>query len=252
MKPARRMARSGLGALVSILLIAVARPSSAALSGGAGYDYQGGPNGLAWSAPLAFGTLSGASGDATLAGYRYHSSDTGWGWTGLANVGVAFSPSAGGRVIGTRAIGDQDYRAWRLQAGPTFHLREGRSLFAYVAHFEDNETSHLNQLGAEVAIPLSPVVSGLAGGALGKWQDDVSSAQGILGLTWSGPKVLQLFGQVMFGKNIASASTLTTQGGAGAPLASRSHGRGAGGSSETTSSAGAEAAGFLGIRVLVP
>ena len=252
MEQARSAVRYGLGALASLVLLAAARPSGAALSGGAGYDYQGGPNGLTWSAPLVFGTLSGTSGDATLAAYRYHSSDTGWGWTGLANLGIAFSPSTGGRVIGTRAVGDQDYRAWRLQAGPTFHLRAERSLFAYVAHFEDNETSHLNQLGAEAAIPLSPVVSGLAGGALGRWQDDVSSAQGILGLTWSGSSVLQLFGQVMFGKNIASASTLTTQGGASAPLASRGHGRAAGGSPETTSSAGAEAAGFLGIRVLVP
>ena len=250
MKPARRMARFGLGALACVLCIATARPSSAAWTPGAGYDYQGGPNGLTWNAPLVFGTLAGHGGDGTLAAYRYHSSDTGWGWSALANIGVTLGSSTGARVIGTHAIGDQDYRAWRLQAGPTIRLGEGRSVFAYAAHFEDNQTAHLNQIGAEAAIPLSPVVSGLAGGALGKWQDDIGSAQGILGLTWSGSSRLQLFGQMMFGKNIASASTLTSQGGASAPLASRGHGRTAGGSSET-SSAGAEAAGFLGIRVFV-
>ena len=229
----------------------MARPAYAALGGGAGYDYQGGPPGLTWSAPLVFGTVSGGENDATLALYRYHSSDNGWGWSGLANVGVSFGSGVGARAIGTRAIGDQDYRAWRVQAGPTFSLREGRSLFVYAAHFEDDQSEHLNQIGAEAGIPLSPVLSGTAGGAFGKWQGDVSSAQGVLGLTWSGPKVLQIFGQALFGTNIASASTLTS-GGANGPFTTRGHGRMAGGSGDTTSSAEAEAAGFLGIRVLVP
>jgi hypothetical protein len=253
MTPVRRLACFGHGALVALFLLASAPGASAALSGGAGYDYQSGPHGLTWSAPLAFGTLAGSGSDGTLAVYRYHSSDTGWGWSGLANLGHSFGPSTGGRVIGIGAVGDQDYRAWRIQGGPTLRFRGGRSLFAYAAHFEDNRSAHLNQIGAEASITLSPVLSGSAGGALGKWQGDVSSAQGILGLTWSGSKVLQLFGQMMFGTNIASPSTLTS-GGVNGPLGTRGRGRGSGGSGDTTSStdAEAEAAGFLGIRILVP
>jgi hypothetical protein len=251
MTSVRRVAHFGHGALFSLFLLALAPQAGAALSGGAGYDYQGGPHGLTWSAPVAFGTLAGKASDGTLAVYRYHSSDTGWGWSGLANLGHSFRSSTGGRVIGIGAVGDQAYRAWRVQGGPTFRFREGRSLFAYAAHFEDNQSAHLNQIGAEASIPLSPVLSGSAGGAVGKWQGDISSAQGILGLTWSGSNALQLFGQMMFGTNIASPSTLTS-GAVNGPLATRGHGRGSGGSIETTSSADAEAAGFLGIRVLVP
>ena len=251
MTPVRRPGCFGHGALVSLFLLTLAPQAGAALSGGAGYDYQSGPHGLTWSAPLAFGTLAGQGGDGTLAVYRYHSSDTGWGWSGLANLGLSLGSSTGGRVFGIKAVGDQDYRAWRVQGGPTFRFREGRSLFAYVAHFEDNQSEHLNQIGAEASIPLSPVFSGSAGGALGKWQGDVSSAQGILGLTWSGSNVLQFFGQVMFGTNLASASTLTS-GGVNGPLGTRGRGRGSSGDTTSSTDAEAEAAGFLGIRVLAP
>jgi hypothetical protein len=253
MRSACPKARFGHGAmLLSLLLAGSVRPASAVVTAGGGYDYQGGPHGLTWSAPLAFGTVAGEEGDATLAVYRYHSSDTGWGWSGLANLGLSFGSDAGGRVVLTRAVGDQDYRAWRVQGGPTVRLREGRSLFAYVAHFEDNQEEKLTQLGAEASIPLSPAVSGLAGGALGKWQGDVSSAQGVLGLTYSGWKSFHVFGQVMFGKNIASASTLTS-GGANGPFTTRGRGHSmAGGSDVGTSTSSADAAGFLGIRVFVP
>ena len=247
------MARFGHGALLlSALLSGSARPASAAVTAGAGYDYQGGPHGLTWSAPLAFGTVAGEEGDATLAVYRYHSSDTGWGWSGLANLGLSFGSDVGGRVVGTRALGDQDYRAWRVQCGPTVRFREGRSLFAYVAHFEDNQEAKLTQVGAEAGIPLSPVISGLAGGAFGMWQGDVSSAQGVLGLTYGGWKWLHVFGQVMFGKNIASASTLTS-GGAAGPFTTRGGGHSmAGGSGDSASTGSTDAAGFVGIRVFVP
>ena len=245
------MARFGHGAVfLFALLSGCPRPASAAATAGAGYDYQGGPHGLTWRAPLAFGTVAGEEGDATLAVYRYHSSDTGWGWSGLANLGLSFGSDAGGRVVGTRAVGDQDYRAWRVQGGPTVRLRGGRSLFAYVAHFEDNQEAKLTQVGAEAGIPLSPVVSGLAGGALGKWQGDVSSAQGVLGITYSGWKSLHVFGQVMFGKNIASASSLTG-GAANGPFTTRGRGHSMS-SAEGASTSSTDAAGFLGIRIFVP
>jgi hypothetical protein len=245
------MARLGHCALVVPLILAgPARPARAAITGGAGYDYQSGPDGLTWSAPLVFGAASGKGADAAIALYRYHSSDTGWGWSGLMNLGIAFDSGMGGRVIGTQAMGDQDYRAWRLQAGPTFRLPEGRSLFAYLAHFEDSDEARLTQVGAEGGFPLSPYVSGLAGGALGKWQGDVSNAQGILGLTWSARKSLQVFGQAMFGKNLASASTLTS-GAANGPFGTKGRGRAtASGSGDTASSI--DAVGFVGIRISVP
>jgi hypothetical protein len=252
MTSVRRMARLGHCTLiVPLLLTGQVRTACAGLTGGAGFDYQSGPDGLTWSAPLVFGVASGKEADAAIALYRYHSSDTGWGWSGLMNLGVAFTSGVGGRLIGTQAIGDQDYRAWRLQAGPTFRLPENRSLFAYVAHYEDSDEARLTQIGGEAGFPLSPSVSGLAGGALGKWQGDISNAQGVLGLTWSARTSLQVFGQAMFGKNIASASTLTS-GAASGPFGTRGHGRAtASGSGDTTTSS-TDWVGFVGIRIFVP
>lgn len=238
--------------MAAMLGAAGARSASAApATAGIGYDYQGGPHGLRWNTPLGFVTIMGERKDGTLLISRYHSSDVGWGWSGLANLGVSSSSGVGGRVIGSRSIGDGDYRAWRVQAGPTFALRENRSLYVYGSHFEDSQGDRLNQIGGEAYFPLGPEFSGLAGVMLGNWQDNASNAQGVLGVTWSCWRAVQVIGQTTFGKNIASSSATAITGGAAGPFGSTGHGHMRTGSSSETSG-GAEAAIFGGIRINIP
>jgi len=254
----RRVAGFGQGkwalVLMAVVLGGAGAGSARAAQGtvGLGYDYQGGPNGLRWNTPLAFATVLGGRKDATVVVSRYHSSDVGWGWSGLANLGLSSSSGVGGRVIGSRSIGDGDYRAWRLQAGPTLVLGENRSLYLYGAHFEDSQSDRLNQIGGEAYFPIcASQFSGVAGGMLGEWQDNASNAQGVFGVTWSHWRALQLIGQMTFGKNIASSSTMAVTGGAAGPFGAGGHGHLHGGSpSEAPSEA--EAAIFGGIRITLP
>jgi len=226
-----------------------ATASGLALAVGAGYDYQAGPAGETWNAPLAFGTMVVDGGDATLSLSRYHSSEVGWGWSGAGNVGLSFSSRAGARVIGIRSIGDGDYRAWRAEAGPTIQLDEDRSLFLYGAHLEDNRGARLNQIGAEGNAPLGVHFSGLASAAFGKWEGSESSAQGTAGVTWSRWKELQVIGQATFGKNIVGPPSAESGGSTG-PLGVG--GRGHSGRPTTGPTSALEAAAFVGIRLMVP
>jgi len=238
--------------MAALLAVSGVRSAKAAsCTAGVGYDYQGGPNGLRWNTPLAFTTITGERKDATLLISRYHSSDVGWGWSGLANLGLSSRSGVGARVIGSRSVGDGDYRAWRLQAGPIFALSANRSLFLYGAHFEDSQGDRLNQIGGEAYLPIGSELSGLAGGMLGEWEGNASNAQLTAGLTWSRWRALQIIGQMTFGKNIAASSTLAVNGGAGGPFGASGHGHG---HNETTSEtpSEAEAAVYGGVRINIP
>lgn len=231
--------------LVALLLCPEGvRPAAASFSGGVGYDYQSGPNGETWRAPLGFATVATGSSDATLALLRYDSSNVGWGWSGFANVGLGITSRAIARAIGIRSVGDGDYRAWRVQAGPTFQLTEDRLLSVYVAHFEDNLAARLDQIGAETSFPIGIGLSGLAGAAIGDRQGGQSNVQGSAGLTWTPRPVLQVFGQTTIGRNAVS-STAGVVGPSGG-----GHGRMS--TSTTTSGASFDAVALVGLRVMVP
>jgi len=243
----------GKGVFLAWMLVLTAGGSKACatpLAAGAGYDYQNGPADETWSAPLAFVTAAVDRGDATLSLSRYHSSEVGWGWNGGGNVGISLGSHAGARAIGIRSIGDGDYRAWRLQAGPTLKLDESRSLFFYGAHFEDNGSARLNQIGAETSFPVVAQLSGVVGAALGEWQASQSSAQGSAGVVWSRWKELQLIGQATFGKNIAGLSSGGSGGAGAGPLGGGGRGHQERLSAGSTSSL--EAAAFAAIRLMVP
>jgi len=242
--------------LLGLLLLApyAGLPSgarAASFAAGAGYDYQSGPSGATWSGPLAFATTAFGENDATLSLSRFHGSEVGWGWSGMANAGFAFGSRAGGRVVASRLIGDGDYRGWQAQVGPTFRFGEERSLFLYGTHFEDNADARLNQIGAEASAPLGSQFTGLAGAAFGSRQGGDTNAQGTVGLTWSRWKGLLLIGQTTFGKNIAASSPTGTGGGAAVgPLGSKSQGHSMRLTTDSTN--GLEATVLVGIRVVVP
>jgi hypothetical protein len=238
-------------ATAAVLIAGTVAPAAAAtLAGGAGYDLQAGPGGDTWSAPLGFAVVTGDRGNATASLSRFHSNDIGSGWSGLVNAGLLFGSHVGARAIGVRSVGDGDYRAWRLQAGPIFQIDSDRSVDIYVARFEDSNDARLDQLGAEGDFPLSARVSGLVGGAVGHRKDGATSAQATGGITWSAWKHLLLFSQGTFGKNIAATSATSGSAGSGGPLGSGPRGHMA----RTTESTGSPLQGMVlaGIRVVVP
>jgi len=224
---------------------------AASVAAGAGYDYQSGPDGATWSGPLGFATTTFGQSDATLLLSRYHSSDVGWGWSGLGNAGVSLGSHTGGRVVASRSIGDGDYRAWQVQLGPSLRFGGERTVFLYGTHFEDNVGARLNQIGAEANAPIGSQVTGLAGAAFGSRQGGEPNAQGTLGLTWSRWKGLLLIAQTTFGKNIAASSPAEAGGGAAVgPVGSK--GQGHSKSITTDATSGFQATALVGIRLVVP
>jgi hypothetical protein len=223
---------------------------AASIAAGAGYDYQSGPDGATWSGPLGFATTAFGQSDATLLLSRFHSSDVGWGWSGLGNAGIAFGSQGGGRVVASRSIGDGDYRAWQVQVGPTLRFGEERTVFLYGNHSEDNIGARLNQIGAEANVPVGSQFTGLAGAAFGARQGGETNAQGTLGVTWSRWKGLLLIGQTTFGKNIAASSSQAGGGATVVPVGSKGQGHS---KSVTTGTANDfQATALVGIRVVVP
>src|SRR5690349_25000390 len=105
----RSMARKGhprrilLGLLIAHAGLHATAAGAASIAGGAGYDYQSGPNGATWNGPLGFATTTFGQGDATLLLSRFHSSDVGWGWSGLGNAGISVGSHAGGRIVASRS-----------------------------------------------------------------------------------------------------------------------------------------------------
>jgi hypothetical protein len=156
----------------------------------------------------------------------------------------------GARAIGVRSLGDGDYRAWRIQAGPIFQIDSVRSVDIYLARFEDSNAARLDQLGVEANFPLSESVGGLVGAAAGDRRDGATSAQATGGLTWSAGKHLLLFSQGTFGKNIAATSATSGSAGSGGPLGSGPRGHMA----QPVESTGSPLEGMVlaGIRVVVP
>lgn len=236
--------------LTALLAGRVAPAAASEFSGGAGYDYQTGPGGETWSAPLGFAVIAGSRGDATVSLSRFQSSDVGRGWGGLVNAGVLIGSRVGARATAIRSVGDGDYRAWRAQAGPFLQIDDTHSVEAYVSRFDDSQGARLDQVGAEISFPLSDRVLGLAGAAFGDRQDGAASSQATAGVTWNAWKHLQLIGQATLGKNIAATSAAAGSAGSGGPLGSGPRGHAA----QSGASAGSPLQGMalVGIRVVVP
>ena len=102
-----------VSALAIVASLAVRHADAGTLSGGAGFDYQTGPDAQSYRSMLLFGTAQGGAGDITLAGIRYGDSQLGPGVGLFANGAVQIVPRVLARAVGLRAIGDGAYRAWR-------------------------------------------------------------------------------------------------------------------------------------------
>lgn len=246
-------ARGIAGALLAHLaLAALASPPviAAPLSGGAGLDYSSGPHGKTTKSVLGFLTLGLGRGDATIAGARYDDSEVGNGVSGTANVGVPVAKTMFVRAIGTRFLGDETYRAWRLKTGPQFVLPGGQTLGLYYVHFEDNAAATSTSVAGELKIPMGESLSAQAGAIYGALPDGLTNYQASFGLNWLVAKHLLFVSELGAGENVTTISTST--GGVGVGLdhgGSGMRARQSGGSSTQSQFA---ATAYLGFRALIP
>src|SRR5437773_4199419 len=127
------------------LAVAACPRDARAIGGGVGIDYSGGPGDQRTQDALGYLTTKlGGEGDLTLIGARYDNTEIGPGTLGAVGVGIPVPGLTLIRVSGARTIGDKNYRAFRLQAGPELNVGGGRTLGIFYLHGEDKLASLSN------------------------------------------------------------------------------------------------------------
>ena len=221
---------------------------AAPLSGGAGIDYSSAPNGQTTKDALGFLTLALGRCDGTAVGARYEDTLVGNGLSGTLNLGLPVAKMVFVRAMGSRFLGDETYRAWRLKAGPQVVLPTGQTVSLSYVRFEDNAAWISNSVVGELTIPRGESLSVKAGATYGSLPDGLTNFQGSVGLNWVAAKHLLLMSELGAGENVTTISTST--GGVGIGRGgSGVRGRRSGGSSTQNQFA---ATASFGLRVLVP
>lgn len=251
----RRAREARVGVLVFIVLLLLAAlpgpGETAPVTAVGGYDHYAGPFGQRTDGVLGAVVVGAGGGDMTLAGVRYDDTAIGAGFNVTGAVGVPLAPAAMLRVMGTRFVGDESFRAWRAKVGPQFSLPGERSVTLSYAHYQDNLSSRSHGAIAELATPLVPHLSGKASASCASTAAGPTALQGSLGLGWSPISRFEFSGEVGLSRNAA--------GTAGQPFPNPGVldrlpiiGGGPGGGSNDTESSRVEGTVLLGVRVTVP
>ena len=244
-----------LGGLVlaGAAFLAVRPVAAGTMTGGAGVDYQTGPEAQSYRSALLFGSADLASGDFTVAAVRFGDSSVGAGVSGFGNAGLRITSAARLRLIGLRTIGDGAYRAWRLRAGPELNLTSEVTLGAYYLRARDNTPGDFDAGGVELSVPIARGVSGQVGSSYGKWSGGATTAQGMIAGTWHAGSRVQLLCEADVGRNVMTTSTSSPSSGGilgGLPITG---GLGNGGSgTESRTENRVTATSLFGVRFLFP
>ena len=239
--------------LAGAAFLAVRPVAAGTMTGGAGVDYQTGPEAQSYRSALLFGSADLASGDFTVAAVRFGDSSVGPGISGFANAGPRITFASRLRVIGLRTIGDRAYRAWRVRAGPELNLTSEVTLGAYYLRAQDNSAGNFDAGGVELSVPIARGVSGQVGSSYGKWDGGATTAQGMMAGTWHAGSRVQFLCEVDVGRNVMTTSSSAPSGGGilgGLPITG---GLGNGGSvTESRTENRVTATSQLGVRFLFP
>jgi len=239
--------------LAGVAFLAVRPVSAGTMTGGAGVDYQTGPEAQSYRSALLFGSADLASGDFTVAAVRFDDSSVGPGISAFANAGLRITSASRLRVIGLRTIGDGAYRAWRVRAGPELNLTSEVTLGAYYLRAQDNSAGDFDAGGVELSVPIARGVSGQVGSSYGKWDGGATSAQGMMAGTWHAGSRVQFLCEVDVGRNVMTTSSSAPSGGGilgGLPITG---GLGNGGSvTESRTENRVTATSQFGVRFLFP
>ena len=252
-----RSVRIALASLAIALVLPPARSGAtpAALSGGAGADYQTGPRSQSYRGALLFASAEATPGDLTVAAIRYDDGRLGAGTGAFANAGLVLSPALRLRVIGLRAFGDSGFDSWRLRAGPELKLHSEWTLGAYYLHLHDDSPESFNAGGLELTVPLSTEFSAQAGTSFGRWTSGETTAQGTLAGTFRAGTRLLFIGEVDVGRNVTTASSPSPSGGGGGIVGGilpGLGGRGGGSRSQTHTDRSITSTAQVGVRFLIP
>jgi hypothetical protein len=193
---------------MSLVTSAVAQPT---LVAGGGLEYYDGPDQLTRSAMAIVGAeASGRS--ASLALMRYSDSQVGDGMGYALGIGVPLAPGAELRAWGTRFVGDETLRSWRVKFGPLAEFAGLSTAGLYYTHAEDNAGLRSNGAAAELTTPLGARFTGRAGAAHASAGDGLNATQATVGLGFAPVPSVELSAETGLARN---AAFLTAPGSGG-------------------------------------
>jgi hypothetical protein len=193
---------------VALTLLAGAAPASRALPLGVGarFDYAQEPAHEISRGAVGYVFANAGLVDVVAGGLRYDDSLIGEGNGALASVGLPMGAALKWRFTGTRFVGDDAFRGWRLRAGPEFSLA-GRTLGLYLSHDDNNTFGTSNTGGGELTVPIAAGLAGRANAAWTSLGDAGHAARGALGADWSVRPNVALLGEVGLAQSGAAGLT---------------------------------------------
>lgn len=228
--------RTCTAAVITVTWMSLVSPVRAApiFVGGGGYDYYAGPDGQWTQSVMAVAGAEAGGRSASLALMRYSDSMAGDGMGYVLGLGISLTPRSALRAWGTRFVGDETLRSWRVKAGPLVEFPGGGTAGLYFSHAEDNAGFRSNGGSAELTTPLGARFTGRAGAAYATASGGIPATQATVGLGFASTHGVELSAETGLARN---ASFVTSPG------------SGSLGGSETSRM---EPVLLLGVRVLLP
>ncbi|HEY2955341.1 MAG TPA: hypothetical protein VGK89_08860 [Candidatus Eisenbacteria bacterium] len=197
-----------VGAIAAVLaasgFLAASPARAAAPSASVSYDFHRGPTGEETRSAAALAGLSFESGDIVLGGLRFDDDLIGAGLGLVSGGSVRLADGTGVRALGSRFIGDDGYRGWRLKAGPEWSLAGG-SLWIFYQHDSSNLADDSDGGAGEMTVPVSPAWSVKLGGSYGR-SGAATGWAASLGAAWMIIPHLELSGDAGLANNSPGAS----------------------------------------------
>jgi len=210
--------RTTFGRAVRITVVALfgaaAGAHAAPVAVGGGFDYYADSHDQVTRAALAIGALSMGGTDAFVVATRFDNNVVGAGAGVTGGIGLPVAPLLQFRLTGSRFIGDGDYRAWRLKAGPQLRAPAAR-VGVYYTHEDAGTAPGADGVVAEGDVPLPHGVGVRATAGYAHAAGGGAGALGSIGTSWSALRRVTLSAE--FGLSRSGAIGSTTVPGAHRP-----------------------------------
>lgn len=201
----------------AILLMSLVTPveASPTFVGGGGYELYAGADGQRTRSAMATVGAEDGAHSASLTFIRYSDAHTGDGSGYVLAGAIPVTTAATLRAWGSRFVGDETLRAWRVKAGPVFELTGVGAAGLYYSHARDDMGLRSDGASLELAVPISTRFTGRGAAAYAVASDGVRAVQGTVGLGVAPVHALELVAEAGFAHN---ASLITSSAPSRGPL----------------------------------
>lgn len=204
--------------LFAAAILAASPPAYGDTVGLIGADYSS-VEGQVTKGVVGAGVLAFQNGGfVSAAGTRYDDNLIGDGFSATAGVGAPIRSGILARVFGTRWIGENEFRAWQVKAGPFFQWSGGTYVgLSFVRHEQDGGARATGGT-VEASVPVAARWRAIASGSAASLSDGRESASGSAGVAWQAATRLELQAEGGIARNGALGTTSSSTGGGGGLL----------------------------------